>query len=136
MTLCDTGPLVALIDRDDAHHERCAVALKSLPPAPLLTTWPCVTEAMYLLGRAGGPAAQDELWGWVADGLVTIHTQGSAAAARMRELMAEYADAPMDVADASLVEAAEELGLRKIFTVDKHFYAYRIGDGGVFEVVP
>lgn len=62
MTLCDTGPLVALIDRDDARHARCVDVLGLLPPGPLLTTWPCFTEATYLLGRAGGFPAQEVLW--------------------------------------------------------------------------
>jgi uncharacterized protein len=54
MILCDTGPLVALIDQDDAFHARCVAALSALPAEPLLTTWPCLVEAMYLLWRAGG----------------------------------------------------------------------------------
>jgi uncharacterized protein len=73
VTLCDTGPLVALVDHDDPHHARCVTALQSLPAQPLLTTWPCFTEAMYLLWRAGGLPAQDELWGYLADGLVVLH---------------------------------------------------------------
>jgi hypothetical protein len=52
MILCDTGPLVALIDQDDSFHTSCVAAL--LPAEPLLTTWPCLVEAMYLLWRAGG----------------------------------------------------------------------------------
>lgn len=45
MTLCDAGPLVALIARDDQHHDRCVAALKRLPPSPLVVTWPRLTEA-------------------------------------------------------------------------------------------
>lgn len=54
----------------------------------------------------------------------------------MRELMRQYADSPMDLADASLVITAERLGLRKIFTLDGHFRAYRILGRDTFEVVP
>lgn len=49
MILCDTGPLVALIDRDDLYHTQSVAALNTLPASPLLTTWPCLVEAMYLL---------------------------------------------------------------------------------------
>jgi len=42
----------------------------------------------------------------------------------------------MDIADASLVAAAERLKLRRIFTLDSHFFAYRIGVKDGFEVVP
>ncbi len=54
MTLCDTGPLVALVDQDDSAHARCVAALGTLPASPLLISWPCLVEAMYLLWRAGG----------------------------------------------------------------------------------
>ena len=67
MTLCDTGPLVAMIDGDDPHHASCAQALEQLPPRPLVTTWAFWVEAMYLLRRAGGLAAQEELWGFLDD---------------------------------------------------------------------
>ncbi len=48
MTLTDAGPLIALIDRGEAAHERCVAALATLH-APMVTTWPAFTEAMYLL---------------------------------------------------------------------------------------
>jgi hypothetical protein len=50
--------------------------------------------------------------------------------------MQQYQDAPMDLADASLVAAAERLQLRRIFTLDRHFYAYRIDEKHPFDVVP
>jgi len=113
------------VDRDDPHHARCVAALQTLPAQPLLTTWPCLTEAMYLLWRAGGLAAQDELWGYLADGLVVLHIPAATEWERIRTLMQQYHDAPMDLADASLVTAAERCQLRRIFTLDRHFYAYR-----------
>ena len=110
-------------------------ALATLPRAPLLTTWPALTEAMYLLGREIGPEGQDKLWQLVARGLVVIHSAADDEWRRLRDLMAEYADAPMDLADASLVVAAERRGLRRVFTLDGHFYGYR-ADGEHFDVVP
>lgn len=62
MTLCDASPLIALINQSDQNHARCVAALPALS-SPLLTTWACFTEAMYLLGRYGGWLAQSELWG-------------------------------------------------------------------------
>ena len=53
----------------------------------------------------------------------------------MRELMRRYRDTPMDFADASIVSAAERLGTRRVFTLDRHFHVYRIDDRHAFEVV-
>lgn len=49
--------------------------------------------------------------------------------------MAKYHDTPMDLADASLVSAAEILGLDRIFTYDSDFYIYRIDDKTAFNVI-
>lgn len=136
MTLCDTGPLVAVIDRRDEHHERCVAALGSLPPEPLLTTWPCWVEALYLVGRVDGFSSQDKLWTYLAHGLVRLLVPDEDDERRMWALMRQYQDVPMDVADASLVAAAERLDVRQVFTLDSHFYVYRISGATAFDVVP
>lgn len=136
MTLCDAGPLVALIDKADEHHQQCASALGQLPEVSFVTTWPCFAEAMYLLGRRGGFQPQDQLWDFVADGTVTLDDPEPGEWLRMWELMQKYQDLPMDLADASLITAAERLGLNRVFTVDRHFRAYRIEGRRTFEVVP
>ncbi len=135
MTLTDAGPLIALVDEGDEAHSACTNALASLT-RPLVTTWPCVTEAMHLLNNAGGYFAQEVLWGYIGDGMVVIHQSDPEEQARMRELMAKYKDTPMDLADASLVAAAEVLGVRRIFTVDSDFVVYRLPGKQSFEIVP
>ena len=135
--LCDTGPLVALIDRgDDPSHDRCQAVLARLPALALVTTWPCFTEAMHLLRRVGGSVAQDALWGLCARGSLALHDLGPEDRDRMRALMRRYADTPMDLADASLVSAAETSGHHRVFTLDRHFHAYRIHGKIAFEVLP
>jgi predicted nucleic acid-binding protein len=136
MTLSDASPLVALINARYQSHERCMAALPGLT-APLLTTWPAFTEAMYLLHKYGGYAAQEALWGYVRDGLLVFHSIGPEEQARMAELMDRYRDRPMDLADASLVAAAESLGSNRIFTLDRRdFTIYRFQNSGVFDIVP
>ena len=49
MTPIDAGPLVALVNADDRHHDRCREAARVIRD-PVGTAWPVVTEAMYLLG--------------------------------------------------------------------------------------
>ena len=46
--LIDAGPLVALLDRSDDRHEEVVEALKKIHD-PLVSVWPVLVEAMYLL---------------------------------------------------------------------------------------
>ncbi len=135
MTLTDTGPLVALINRRDRAHARCVAAVETLRGA-LLTTWPCFAEAMHLVGKSGGQSAQAELWDYVSDGTLRFHNLSAAEIAQMPLLMEKYRDKPMDLADASLVVAAQTLGAMRIFTLDSDFYVYRLENGAMLQIVP
>ena len=54
----------------------------------------------------------------------------------MTELMGKYRDLPMDLADTSLIAAAEQLGTRRVFTLDKHFTIDGFADASAVEVIP
>lgn len=86
--------------------------------------------------ESGGLQAQDALWDYLSNDLVVLHAPVASERQRMRALMHQYEDTPMDLADASLVAASEQTRLRVIFTVDSHFRAYRIDGIHAFEVVP
>ena len=136
MILTDAGPLIAILDRGEQQHQACVDCLAKLT-GPMITTWPAFTEAMYLLGEAGGWLAQDALWGLVEDGDVEIVVPSPDNNARMRTLMKQYQDRPMDLADASLVALAEERGLRDIFTLDHtDFQIYRAQRRQTFRLWP
>src|SRR5687767_15134253 len=117
MILTDAGPLIALLDRGESHHQACVDCLGELT-GPMVTTWPAFTEAMYLLGEAGGWFAQRALWTLEVQGDVEVADQGPEDRKRMAALMEKYQDRPMELADASLVVLAEKRGLRDIFTLD------------------
>ena len=55
---------------------------------------------------------------------------------RIAALMDKYQDKPMDLADASLVAAAENLGISRLFTLDSDFHIYRMSDSSAFTIVP
>lgn len=135
MILTDTGPLVALLDTDDPNHNVCLKVAQRLPAQPLLTTWPCFTEAMYLLGAVGGHAYQAELWRLWSDGKLVLHDLTTAELERMIILMAKYHDTPMDLADASLVVVADSRQLTDIFSLDSDFYIYRLASGSVLNII-
>ena len=135
MILTDAGPLVALIDRGEADHARCVSALAQIA-LPLVTTWPALTEAMYLLGEAAAWAGQEALWRLLARDDLQVAEISPAARTRMRALMDKYRDLPMDLADASLVAVAEERGLSRVFTLDSDFRVYRLARGRSFTIIP
>ena len=136
MTLTDTGPLVALINRNDPNYALCTTTARRLPAGPLVTTWPCFTEAIYLVFRAGGFPAQAALWRLRTTGRLLLHDLSVAEVDRMVALMEQYRDRPMDLADASLVAASEHLRMRRLFTLDNDFRIYRLADGSTLDLVP
>ena len=128
MILVDSGPLVALFDPRDGLHERCKRTLRTLQHVPLATTIPVLTEVFHILSPES--VGSDRLRDFVARGGVRTWFFDADALVRAFELMERYADHPMDLADASLVTAAERLRTRRIFTVDRRdFAAYRIRRG-------
>ena len=135
MTLIDAGPLIAITDAHDRYHSACSGALPHLT-VPLITTYPALTEAMYFLGARIGWHAQQRLFRLLHSGLVRPEDLAADGLARMEELMAKYADYPMDFADASLVAIAEQRKLKRIFTIDEHFHVYRLHGREAFDVIP
>ena len=123
MILVDTGPLVALFDPRDDSHARAKATLSGLTDQ-LVTTVPVLGEAFHLLGPASRGA--DALRTFVAARGLRIWWLSERSLARSFRLMEDYGDHPMDLADASLVTAAEALRTTKIFTIDRRdFLAYR-----------
>jgi uncharacterized protein len=135
VTLTDAGPLIAIIDADEQDHQVCLETLHQVS-LPLVTTWPAFTEAMYLLTRVGGLTGQRALWRLVQSGRLVVADLSSSAVERSAKLMDQYADKPMDLADATLVALAEEHDHRRILTLDSDFHVYRIRGRQRFEVIP
>lgn len=127
MILVDTGPLVALFDPKDSQHERCRDVLEGIRE-PLFSTVPVLTEVFHMLSP--GSYGSDWLRDFISQGGLSIWFLGDVELQRAFELMEQYADHPMDLADASLIVAAEVLETRKVFTIDRHdFSTYRIRRG-------
>ncbi len=134
MILLDTGPIVAFFDASADYYQICIDILKMIKE-PLITTWPVLTEAFYLLGFSW--KAQDNLWEFISRGGVDIFSLDLKMQARCRELMKKYKDLPMDLADGSLVVLAESKNLEKVFTLDhKDFKIYRFARDQKFKLLP
>lgn len=127
MILVDTGPLVALFDPQDGQHARCVRVLKSIGE-PIATTTPVLTEAFHMLGPAS--IGSNRLREFIEGGGLSVWFFERSSLTRAFELMERYGDHPMDLADASLVVAAESLSTRKVFTLDrKDFATYKVRRG-------
>lgn len=127
MILVDTGPLVALFDPQDAQQARCREVLRTIQES-LYTTILVLTEAFHLLSP--GSYGADRLRDFIIQGGLSVGFMDEPNVQRAFELMEGYADHPMDLADASLIVAAEALRTTKVFTIDRHDFAtYRIRRG-------
>lgn len=78
---------------------------------------------------------QKQLGQLLIDKLLTIYGIDEADYPRLLELIEQYRDRPMDLADATLVLAAERTRYRQILTLDSDFLFYRIGDRDSFEII-
>jgi predicted nucleic acid-binding protein len=132
--LVDTGPLVAIISRADQHHRVCIETLRHLP-GPLLSCWPVITEAAWLLrGRAG---AVRQLLGGISEGFLELLSIESSEAAAIGMLMDKYKNIRPQLADVALVYLAERDAVDVIFTLDRRdFSIYNAGRKHPFQIVP
>ncbi|TXT40125.1 MAG: hypothetical protein FD135_1608 [Comamonadaceae bacterium] len=125
MILVDTGAWLALADMGDAYHLRSREFFRSNRES-LITTYPVLVESVHLMFKRIGIA---KTLAWL-DALnsqgVGVFTMTAAHLSRLGALMHQYRDLPMDLADASLVLLAEELGEGRIVSSDERdFHAYR-----------
>ncbi len=134
LVLLDAGPIIAWLDANDEHHSAVCGKMGILT-GRLVTTGAVVTEAMLFLQDAREGALR--LTDWLRRMRVEIidcFTPGKLKAAA--ELMARYADVPMDFADATLVQAAGELSCGEILTLDvRGFRTYRYAQSKCFRLL-
>jgi uncharacterized protein len=132
--LLDTGAIVALLDRSEAAHERCARTLREIH-GPLVTCEPAIAESCYLLRNI--PGASEAVVANVTAGLfqVPFPFQRSRQSEAVRSMLKKYRDRAIDLADACLIRMAEEFATGDILTLDKDF-VYRWGRNKPFHILP
>jgi predicted nucleic acid-binding protein len=121
MLIADTGPLVAMLNAKDRHHEACTALFRRFR-GPIIVPAPIVTEVAYFLQIEPGPA---------------VEAATAQDFARMADLVRQYADFPLGTADASVIAVAERLGATHVATIDhRHFRAVRPAHCAAFELLP
>ncbi len=132
--LVDTGPLVAILRAEDQYHDLCVRTLTQIRD-PLLSCWPVITEAAWLLRRHPW-AVEKLLLGSAGSFLELAHLSG-AEAVPIAEILNRYAGLRPQLADATLVYLAERENVHTIFTLDRRdFSVYRTARKRAFRIIP
>lgn len=132
--LTDTGPLVAILSPSDQYHEVCLQTVQGLR-GPLLTCWPVIAEAAWLLQRA--PLGFEKLLRGISEGVVEILPVAGKESTAIADIMKQYRTLRSQFADAMLVYLANRENIKTIFTLDRRdFSVYRRARKGAFRIVP
>jgi predicted nucleic acid-binding protein len=120
--IVDTGPIVALLNANDARHEWAKSTFSRIEP-PLSTCESVIAEACFLTARLdGGP---DKVMDLLSRKIVLVEFDLNVEQGAVRELMKRYASTPMSLADACLVRMSELDGDSTVITLDSDFVVYR-----------
>ncbi len=96
-----------------------------------------VAEVAHLIGTRLGWEAEVRFLGDLAGGDFALEPLHPADIERVAELVARYHDLPLGTVDASVVAAAERLGIAEVATVDmRHFAVVRPAHTEAFRLSP
>ncbi len=135
--LLDTSVMVAFFDIKEEHHELYKTKLRAAQAQSryLVTTWPCISEASYILS----PSSHFALLDWIAAGGALVNDIDIVDLPKMVKYMQTYTEpgkSLADLADASLVWLGQKLDCTHILTEDRRdFLRYRLPDGRAFEIL-
>lgn len=121
-TLIDSGPLIALFDGSDRHHQLVLECLRSYR-GQLVSSWAVLTEVSHMLDF--NLQVQLDFLAWVERGALQVCDIAQTELLAIRSMMEKYGDLPMDLADASLLHLANRENIRQIISIDSDFDVYR-----------
>jgi predicted nucleic acid-binding protein len=132
--LLDTGPLVAILSRKDSYHSVCVEQLRTIRP-PLLTCWPVITEAAWLLRQQ--PLAVQRLLSSFTKQWIKFLALEESDTEPIGKILQRYRKLNAQLADAALVHLAEREGIDTVFTLDRRdFSVYRFSGNRSFHLLP
>lgn len=121
--LIDSGPLIALFDKDDKYHDKILDFIKN-GKFKFVTTLAVITEVLHMLDF--NTNVQISFLEWIQNKGIIIFDIYHADILTIIELTKKYSDRPMDFADATLVVAAEKTNIKEIISIDSDFDIYRL----------
>jgi len=132
--LVDTGPLVALLRRNDVHHQRCRETMRLIRP-PLITRWPVLTEAAWLLRDR--PRALAHLYSGAKEGVFQLVSLDELCLDSIAALAKQFQGLRPQLADLALLHLAEREGIETVFTLDRRdFTAFKLKDRRPLRLLP
>ena len=136
MIVLDTSGVLAWIDGSQHLHRAVASFMRSAKPPFLLSPF-ILAELDYLLATRVSAKAQRALLDEVGRGAYQLETFDAADIRRANQILSQFEDLDVGLADASIVVLAERHGTDRILTLDeRHFRALRTGDGRSFRLLP
>lgn len=118
--LLDTGPVVAFFSANDPHHQACLDQFARLS-AELVTTWPVLTEAAWLLRRY--PRQVREMLSWTQRKGFHVEPVTATDVVGITAILEKYEDQSFDLADATLFQLSDRLGIGTALTLDRRHFS-------------
>ena len=132
--MVDTGPIVAILSESDQHHVTCVEQLHHIK-GPLLTYWPVITEALWLLRDY--PEAAGMLLSSFGGRPFELLPLNEADLPGIASILSKYKDLGIQLADASLIHLANRESIETIFTLDRRdFGVMRLARGKKPRLIP
>ena len=136
MIVLDTSGLLAAIDGSQRHHAEAAAIIQA-SAGPFLLSPFVLAELDYLLATKVSQVAAAALLDQVADGAYRLEPMAADDVARAAQIVAQYRDLRLGLADASLVVLAERHHTVDLLTLDEHHFRAITGPGGrPFRILP
>jgi predicted nucleic acid-binding protein len=136
LILLDTSGLLAAIDGSQHDHAAAAEVIRT-SDGPLLLSPFVLAELDYLLVTRISVVAELAFLEQVASGAYRLEPMDPSDVSRAVEVIAQYRDLELGLADASIVVLAERHGTVDILTLDqRHFRAVEGPRGKPFRILP
>lgn len=121
----DTGPILALLDATDAHHESCRELILSASERRVIPS-PVLPEVDHLVRAHAGAERFSDFLRDIRRDTYEVADLTAADYDRIDDLLATYRDLGTGFVDAAVLAIVERLGESKLATLDhRHFAVMR-----------
>ena len=129
MILLDTSGLLANYHRSDTYHEGASRVL-TIPQQRILSPF-VLAELDYLLSTSAGQGAELQALDDVARGAYQLEPFTHQDVAAASEIIQQYRDLELGLADASIVVLARRYNCNDVLTLDQRHFRVVQGPNGV-----